>query len=149
MTLSCAQFMVGIGCYECESSDFLFPLQPPHPLPRQPPPARPTAKSLISVHFSSVSAPFGSVRPRFGSVSGLFRVRFRVLGGLGVGSGRGASVREKNITMRESQTCTQLRSTISRRLLPPISQQNGPAEVQSEFFSPNSGCEFSDVNFGR
>ena len=53
-------------------SEFLFPLH------------RPPSESLISV--------------RFGSVSGPFRVRFRVLGGVEVGSGRGASVREKNIT---------------------------------------------------
>ena len=51
--------------------------------------------SLISVYFGSVSAPF---RVRFGSVSGPFWVRIRVLGGFRVGSGRGASVREKNIT---------------------------------------------------
>ena len=40
----------------------------------------------------------------FGSVSGLFRVRFgSVSGGVGVGLGRGASVREKNITMLGSR----------------------------------------------
>ena len=33
----------------------------------------------------------------FGSVSGLFWVRFGVLGEVGVGSGRGVSVREKNM----------------------------------------------------
>ena len=53
---------------------------------------------MNSVHFGSVSVVSGP----FGSVSGLFRVRFgvlgEVLGGVGVGSGRGASVREKNIT---------------------------------------------------
>ena len=53
---------------------------PPPPLPRQTA-ARPTAKSLISVHF-------GSVRLRFGSVSG-------PLGGVGMGSGRGASAKGK------------------------------------------------------
>ena len=62
-------------------SDFLFPLQPPHPPYPDKPPGCPTPKSLISVHFGSVSAPF--------------RVRFGVLGGVGVGSGRGASVRER------------------------------------------------------
>ena len=41
--------------------------------------------------------PCGSVS----GVSGPFRVRFAVLGGVGVGSGRGASVREKNITKFE------------------------------------------------
>ena len=34
----------------------------------------------------------------FGSISGLFRVHFGELGGSGVGSGRGASEREKTIT---------------------------------------------------
>ena len=58
----------------------------------------PTPESLISVYlgpFRFVSGPFGSVCVRFGSVSGAFRVCF---GGVGVGSGRGASVKEKNIT---------------------------------------------------
>ena len=43
--------------------------------------------------------------PRFGlaDVLGPFRVRFEVLGGVGVGSGRGASVREKNITTQATQ----------------------------------------------
>ena len=36
--------------------------------------------------------------PKVSSVSGLFRVRFGVLGGVGVGSGRMDSVREKKIT---------------------------------------------------
>ena len=82
------------------SSDILFPLQPPPlPIPTNPP-GRPTREGLISVHFGSVwlrSAPFGSV-------SGLFRIRFGsvsgVLGGVVVGSVKGASVREKNITKR-------------------------------------------------
>ena len=52
---------------------FFFPYNPP-PYPDKPP-ARPTPKSLISVHF-------GSVWLRFGSVSGLFRVRFGSLGGV-------------------------------------------------------------------
>ena len=76
---------------------FFFPYNPPPPYPGKPP-ARPTPKSLISVDFGSVWLRFGSGWLRFGSVSGLFRVRFGVLGGVGVGSGRGASVREKNIT---------------------------------------------------
>ena len=75
-------------------SDILFPLQPlPLPIPTNPP-GRPTREGLISVHF-------GSVRLRlapFGSVSGLFRVRFRGVGWVVVGSVRGAYVREKNIT---------------------------------------------------
>ena len=40
----------------------------------------------------------GPFRVRFGSVSGPFRVRFGVLGGVGVRSGRGASVRAQHIT---------------------------------------------------
>ena len=83
-----------------KGSDILFPLQPPPlPIPTNPP-GRPTREGLISVHFGSVrlrSAPFGSV-------SGLFRVRFGsvsgVLGGVVAGSARGASVREKNITIQ-------------------------------------------------
>ena len=80
---------------------FFFPYNPPPPYPDKPP-ARPTRKSLISVHFGSVWLRFssvGSVWLHFGSVLGPFRVRFGVLGGVGVGSGRGASVREKNITI--------------------------------------------------
>ena len=52
---------------------FFFPYNPPPPLPRKPP-ARPTPKRLISVHFGSVWLRFGSVwlclapfRVRFGS----------------------------------------------------------------------------------
>ena len=86
------------------SSDFLF-LYNPHPLPHpDKPPGRPTPKDLDFGPFGSVrsfSAPFGSVWVRFGSVSGPFRVRFGVLGGVGVGSGGGVSVREKNITALE------------------------------------------------
>ena len=72
---------------------FSFSLTTPHP-PRKPP-ARPTPKSL------SFSAPF---RLSFGSVSGPFRVCFGSVSGpfrgvgWGRGSGRGASVREKNFT---------------------------------------------------
>ena len=62
---------------------FFFPYNP-HPPPHpDSPPARPTPQSLISVHFGSVSVRFGSVWLRFGSVSGLFRVCFGVLGGVG------------------------------------------------------------------
>ena len=77
---------------------FFFPYTPP--IPTNPPPAVPPDWAWfrsISAPFGSVSGPFGSVWLRFGSVSGPFRVRFGVLGGVGVGSGRGASVREKNI----------------------------------------------------
>ena len=76
-----------------------FPYNPPNPLPRQTPAPVPPRKAefwSISAPFGSVSAPFGSVwlrlAPfwlRFGSVSGPFRVRFGVLGGVGVGSGWG------------------------------------------------------------
>ena len=41
---------------------------------------------------------FRAVSVHFGSVSGPFRVRLGVLGRVGVGSFRGGSVREKNIT---------------------------------------------------
>ena len=85
----------------CLASDILFPLQPPPapPLPRQTPrPSHP--EKLDFGPFRLRLAPF---RLRFGSVSGLSRVRFGSVsgcwGGVGVGSGRGASVREKNITM--------------------------------------------------
>ena len=94
-------------------SDFLFPLQPRrHPHPDQPP-GRPTPESLIhfgsilgpfrsvSGPFRSVSGQFGSVWVRFGSVSGSFRVCF------GVGSGRGASVREKNSSKKKPQKILQ------------------------------------------
>ena len=58
---------------------FFFPYNPHPPIPTTP--GRPTPESLISVHF--------------GSISGPLRVRFGVLGGVRVGSGRVASVREK------------------------------------------------------
>ena len=76
---------------------FSFSLTTPTPCH----PVKTPLEDLISVHFGSVlvrSGPFGSVWLRFGSVSGPFRVHFGVLGGVGVGSGRRASVREKNIT---------------------------------------------------
>ena len=84
------------------SCDFLFPLQPTcPPIPTNPPPPdHPTPASLISVHFGSISGPFWlrlfPFRVRFGSVSGPCWALFGVLGAAGVGSGRGASVREKN-----------------------------------------------------
>ena len=46
----------------------------------------------------STSGAFRSVSGPFGSVSDPFRVRFGCWGGVGVGSGRGASAREKSIT---------------------------------------------------
>ena len=45
--------------------------------------------------FGPFRVRFGSIWVRFGSVSGPFRVLFGVLGGVGVGSGRGASVKGK------------------------------------------------------
>ena len=75
---------------------FFFPYNPP-PIPTN---QRDWLRS-ISAPFRSVSGPF---RLRFGCVSGPFRVRFGVLRGVGVGSGRGASVREKNINMLDSLT---------------------------------------------
>ena len=84
-------------------SDFLFPLQPTPPYADKTP-GCPTSESLISVHFGSISVLFGSIwvrlgpfRVYFGSVWG----PFGVLDGVGVGSGRGAAVREKNITIQD------------------------------------------------
>ena len=79
---------------------FFCPYNPtPPPIPDKPPavpPQRAWFRSIsgpfrsVSVHFGSVSVRFGPFRVCFGSVLGPFR---------GVGwSGRGASVREKNIT---------------------------------------------------
>ena len=68
-------------------------------MPTNPPPARPHPRGLDFGAFRLRFDPFLDRLAPFGSVSGLFRVRFGVLGGVGVGSGRGASVREKNITM--------------------------------------------------
>ena len=82
-------------------SDFLFPFKPPPPLhPDKPRPSHPRELDFgpFRVRFGSVWVHLGPFRLRFGSVSGLFRVRFGVLDGVGAGSGRGASVREKNIT---------------------------------------------------
>ena len=91
-------------------SEIFFPLQPTHPHTDEPP-ARPTPKTLISAPFRLRFgpfrvrlAPFSSVWLLFGSVSGPLRVRFGVLGGVGVGSGKGPSVREKNITNLSKQT---------------------------------------------
>ena len=66
-------------------SDFLFPLQPPPPLPRQTPRLSHPEK-LDFGPFRLRLAPF---RLRFGSVWGLFRVRFGSFSGCWVGSGRG------------------------------------------------------------
>ena len=60
------------------------------PYPDKPRPSHPE-----KLDFGPFRLRFGSLWLRFGSVSGLFRVRFRVLGGVAVGSGRGASLREK------------------------------------------------------
>ena len=72
--------------------DFLFQPTDPPPIPTDPPrPSHPRELDVgpFRLRFGSVSGPFGSVWLRSGSVSGLFRVRFRALGGVGVGSGRG------------------------------------------------------------
>ena len=72
-----------IASKNAEGSDFLFPLQtPPPPIRQTPRPSHP--RGLDFSPFQIRLAPF--------------RVRFGVLGGVAVGSGRGASVREKNIT---------------------------------------------------
>ena len=87
------------------ASDCLFPLRPP-PLPHPdilPRPSHPSGLDFgpFWLRFGPfrICLAFGSVWLRFGFVSGPFLVRFGVLGGVGVGSGRGASVREKNITI--------------------------------------------------
>ena len=79
---------------------FFFPYSPPSPPHPDKPPShsRELDYGSISGPFWSISGRFGSVWVRFGSVSGLFRVCCGVLGGVGVGSGKRASVREKNIT---------------------------------------------------
>ena len=96
---------------------FFFPYNPHPPATPTKPPGRPTREGSISVRFGSVWLRFGSVwlrlapfRLRFGSVLALFRLRFGsvsgpfgVLGGVGAGSGRGASAREKNITKLHSK----------------------------------------------
>ena len=81
-------------------SDFIFPLQPPPPTGRQ----TPRRSHPRALDFGPFRLRFGSVWLRFGSVSGSFRVRFGVLGGVGVGSGRGAFVREKNITSPQEES---------------------------------------------
>ena len=83
---------------QCPPSSLVIFFFPYNPHPKQAP-DRPTRGGLISVHFGSIWLRSGP----FGSVSGLFRVRFGVLGGVGVGSWRGASVREKNITNQVDQ----------------------------------------------
>ena len=84
---------------------FFFPYKNPRPPPPIPtnPPGRSTREGLI-LPVRLRAGPFGSVWLRFGSVSGPFRVSFGVLGGVGVGSGRGASVREKNFTTPVGRT---------------------------------------------
>ena len=76
---------------------FFFPYNPTPLHPDKPPrPSHP--RELDFGPFRLRFGPFPVRLAPFGSVLGLFRVRFGVLGGVGVGSGRGASVREKNIT---------------------------------------------------
>ena len=75
---------------------FFFPYNPHHPPSRQTPPAVPPER-LDFGPFRLRLAPFwlrlAPFRLRFGGP-------FRVLGGVGAGLGRGASVREKNILVR-------------------------------------------------
>ena len=95
--------MTGVPKTSLLISDFFSLTTPsPRPPPRQTPPRPSHPRGLDFGPFQLRLAPFrlrfSSVWLRFGSVSGLFRVHFGVLGGVGAGSGRGASVREKNIT---------------------------------------------------
>ena len=89
-----------------EGSDILFPLQPPPPPHPDKPPRPSHPRGLDFGPFRLRLAPFGSVRLRLAPFRVLFWVRFGsfsgVLGGVGVGSVRGASVREKNITTRRA-----------------------------------------------
>ena len=73
------------------SETILFPLQHPRPpIPTNLPPLTPPKKRPFRVRF-------GPSRVRFGSVSIGFLASLGVLGRVGAGSGRGGSVREKNI----------------------------------------------------
>ena len=130
-----------------QTSDFVFPLQPPPPPPSRQSPRPSHPKELhcgpFRVRFDVAVKPPSmmqcqdppqdninrcsyqttidalpkripidvAVRPLstrepidVGVRSGLFRVRFGVLGGVGVGSGRGASVREKNVTTPDARS---------------------------------------------
>ena len=83
---------------------FFSPCNPPAPPPiaTNPPPSHPmqrAKKSPFRVHFGPFRVRFGSVSVRFGRLP----ASLEVLGGVGVGSGRGGSVREKNITRRVLQ----------------------------------------------
>ena len=117
-------------------SDILFPLQPPPPPPTpDKPPRLSHPKGLDFGPFRLRLARFGSVWLRFGSVPGPFRVRFGsvsgVLGGVGVGPVRGASVREKSITTFASKGpfCT-LPLTTFRAIFP--SSGNFPRSTASQ-----------------
>ena len=81
---------------------FFFPYNP-HPLPPRQTPRPSHPRGLDFGPFLLRLAPFRLSLAPFGSVSAPFRVRFGVLGGVGAGSGRGASVREKNITQGSGQ----------------------------------------------
>ena len=86
-------------------SDFLLPLQPPPPRPLSRRPPRPSHHRELD--FGPFRVRFGSVRvclDPFGSISGLFRVRFGSVWVGWVESGRGASLREKNIISIGGQT---------------------------------------------
>ena len=65
---------------------------------RNPPPPTVPPEMLDLGPFRLRLDPFGVRSAPFDSVSGLFRVRFGSVSGCWAGSGRGASVREKNIT---------------------------------------------------
>ena len=71
---------------DCVRSSWVFNPAPSHP--------RELDFGPFRIRFGPFRLCLAPFRVRFGSVSG----RFGVSGGVGVGSGRGASVREKNIT---------------------------------------------------
>ena len=79
---------------------FSFPYNPHRLIPTNPAPVPPQKLDFgpFWLRFGPFQVRLAPFRVCFGSVSDPFRVRFGVLGGVGVGSGRGASVREKNIT---------------------------------------------------
>ena len=125
---------------------FFFPYNPHSAPSRQTPPAVPwTREDLISVHFGSIwlrSGPFwlrlAPFRVCFGSVSGLFR---GVVGGVGVGSGRGASVREKNITIffETSEVVEGKLSSTRKPRSPTTSEGHNPPQGSPEKFASQKG----------